>query len=132
MAFNPIKPFASYLRPHRKKVVLGLVMLFCVQAIQGSIPMLLKWAVDTAKAGLDAGSLFDSVAGTWTGSTQGDLALYAGIMVVLALVQWAMNFGMRWYITCVSRFVERDIRSAYVGHLVRLPFHFFRPNGLAI
>ncbi|MCZ6633910.1 MAG: ABC transporter ATP-binding protein [bacterium] len=101
-------------------------MLFCVQVIQGSIPMLLKWAVDTAKAGLDAGSLFDSVAGTWTGSTQGDLALYAGIMVVLALVQWAMNFGMRWYITCVSRFVERDIRLAYVQHLVRLPLSFFQ------
>ena len=93
MAFNPVKPFAPYLRPYKTKLVLGNVMLLCVQAIQGSIPMLLKWAVDTAKAGLDAGSLFDSAAGTWTGSTSGDLALYAGVMVVLGLVQWAATEG---------------------------------------
>ncbi|MCZ6631869.1 MAG: ABC transporter transmembrane domain-containing protein, partial [bacterium] len=126
MTLNPLKPFMPYLRVYPGPVILGLVMLLGVEAVQATIPMILKWAVDTAKAGLDAGGLFDATAGTLTGSTMGDLGMYAALMAGLGLVQWGMSFGTRWYIGRVSRLVERDIRSAYVRRLVTLPLAFFQ------
>ena len=88
--------------------------------------MILKWAIDTAKMGLEKGDLFNGLKDTMTGTLTGDLALYGGIMAGLAVIQWLMSFGMRWYISAMSRNVERDIRNLYVQHLVRLPMAFFQ------
>jgi len=118
MNLNPYRPFARYLRPYRRALVAGLVLLAGVQAIAMSLPMILKWAIDTARAGLDGA--------TPLGVVRVDLALYAGAIAGLALLQWGMNTGMRWYFTSVSRFVERDLRQTYVDHLLRLPLGFFQ------
>ncbi|MDP6039081.1 MAG: ABC transporter transmembrane domain-containing protein, partial [Candidatus Latescibacteria bacterium] len=52
--------------------------------------------------------------------------MYAALMAGLGIAQWGMSFGMRWYIASVSRYIERDVRTAYVRHLVRLPLSFFQ------
>jgi ATP-binding cassette, subfamily B, multidrug efflux pump len=54
------------------------------------------------------------------------LVYYALILCALAVLQWALSFGMRWYLMAVSRHVERDIRIAYVRHLLTLPLSFFQ------
>ena len=88
MTLNPLKPFMTYMRVYRGAVILGLVMALGVEAVQATVPMILKWAIDTAKAGLDAGGV--TMAGTLTGSTMGDLGLYAAVIAGLALVQWGV------------------------------------------
>ena len=123
MNLNPLQPFSRYLRVYRRWIVLGLGLLLGVQAASLTIPMVLKWAIDTARAGLDADPepveyLTDSIAG--------DVVLYVGMIAGLALLQWGMSIGMRWYLTGASRLVERDIRQAYVRHLARLPLAFFQ------
>ena len=60
-----------------------------------------------------------------TGTIRGDLALYAGGLVVLAALQWLLEFGMRWYLSGMARGVERDVRQMYVTHLLSLPLGFF-------
>ncbi len=126
MTLNPLKPFDRFLKPHMRHIVYGLLLLLGVQAIHSTIPMLLKWAVDTAKDGLDAGGPFEAAKITVTGSIMGDLAMYAGVMAGLGFFQWGFSFGMRWYIGAVSRYVERDIRASYVAHLVTLPIAYFQ------
>lgn len=126
MAYNPIRPFWPYLKPYKTYVIVGLLLLLGSQAVTAAIPLILKWAIDTAKLGLEKGDLFNGVTDSLTGTLRGDLAFYGGLMVGLAVVQWLMSFGMRWYIVAMSRLVERDIRTQYVRHLVRLPMAFFQ------
>ncbi|MDA0745267.1 MAG: ABC transporter ATP-binding protein [bacterium] len=174
MSLNPLSPFSRYLRPYRRAVVLGLVLLVVSQGISTFIPMVLKWAIDTGTAALNpmpgrAGSgdvlseqgrfgndrdLAQKGPGlsapafparshiqddrtlhaprwglppweTITGTTAGDLTFYALVVALLSIAQWAVSFGMRWQLGATSRYVERDIREAYVRHIVRLPLSFF-------
>jgi len=125
MALNPLKPFQSYLKPYRRMVVLGLIFLLSVQAIQTAIPMILKVAIDEGKAYLDARRLEQMLPSTWMGSPTADLAAYGALIAILGLIQWVLNFGMRWNFTALSRYVERDVRALYVRQLVTLPLSFF-------
>jgi ATP-binding cassette subfamily B protein len=121
MAFNPLKVFAPYLAPYKGRVALGLLWLFGVQAITLSMPLLLKWAIDTLEAGVR-----DRPKAYVTGSIEGDIAFIAGLIAGLALLEWLMSIGMRWYFGEMSRLVERDLRQRYVRHLLTLPLAFFQ------
>ncbi|MBT4503134.1 MAG: ABC transporter ATP-binding protein [Gemmatimonadetes bacterium] len=134
MKLNPFGPFSTFLYPYRWWIARGLILLLVVQAISLSIPLILKEAIDTVKAEVDLKEATDTV-GTevdglpiplYTDSTEGDLLLYAGLLAGLALLSWVMSIGMRWYLTGSSRLVERNIRRAYVRHLMTLPLSFFQ------
>ena len=126
MSLNPLRPFNSYLRPYKRQVIYGLILLFVSQAIQVSIPLVLMEAIDAGKGFLDAAREGLPVPQTWTGSTAGDLAWYAILLTVLGITSWCANFGLRWYFSGTSRYVERDLRTLYVRHIVNLPMSFFQ------
>jgi ATP-binding cassette subfamily B protein len=123
MQANPFRPFRSWLRPYRREVTLGLLLLLIAQGIVTLLPLLLMQAIDTV---LTTGGGAPPIFRLQLAADASDpIAVYAGVIAGLAVVGWAVNFGMRWYFTCVSRYVEADIRRAYVEHLVRLPLRFF-------
>ena len=134
MKLNPFGPFSTFLYPYRWWIARGLILLLGVQAISLSIPLILKEAIDSVKAEVDLKEATDAVGSEvdrlpiplYTDSTEGDLLLYAGLLAGLALLSWVMSIGMRWYLTGSSRIVERDIRRAYVRHLMTLPLSFFQ------
>ncbi|HJP29630.1 MAG TPA: ABC transporter ATP-binding protein [Candidatus Latescibacteria bacterium] len=125
MQANPFRPFRAWLRPYWREVTLGLLFLFVGLCIITILPLLLKQAIDTVSGSTAEGA--DALTFQLPLADQADdpIAVYAGIIAALAIVGWAVNFGMRWYFTSLSRYVEADIRSAYVEHLVRLPLRFF-------
>ena len=115
MSLNPFKPFASYLRPYRWALVIGLTFLLGEQLVSVSIPLVLERAIDQARASLD--------------QTAPDLTFlthYAALIVGLGLAQWCMAFGMRWHLASTSYRVERDIRQRYFAHLLTLPLGYFQ------
>ena len=115
MSLNPFKPFASYLRPYRWALVIGLTFLLGEQLVSVSIPLVLERAIDQARASLD--------------QTAPDLTFlthYAALIVGLGLAQWCMAFGMRWHLAATSYRVERDIRQRYFAHLLTLPLGYFQ------
>ena len=115
MSFNPFKPFASYLRPYRWALVIGLTFLLGEQLVSVSIPLVLERAIDQARASLD------QAAPDLTFLTH-----YAVLIVGLGLAQWCMAFGMRWHLAATSYRVERDIRQRYFAHLLTLPIGYFQ------
>ena len=124
MALNPFKPFAEYLHPHRRRILYGLLLLLLAQAILTVLPLVLKVSIDLARdalAGVDATPAAIDAA-------LSDIGLLACVMAALSLIGWFVNFGMRWYFTSVSRYVERDLRSAYVQQLLLLPLRFFHEH----
>ena len=115
MSLNPFKPFASYLRPYRWALVIGLTFLLGEQLVSVSIPLILERAIDQARASLD--------------QTTPDLTFlthYAALIVGLGLAQWCMAFGMRWHLASTSYRVERDIRQRYFAHILTLPIGYFQ------
>ncbi len=115
MSLNPFKPFASYLRPYRWALVVGLIFLLGEQLVSVSIPLILERAIDQARASLD--------------QTAPDLTFlthYAALIVGLGLAQWCMAFGMRWHLASTSYRVERDIRQRYFAHILTLPLGYFQ------
>ena len=115
MSFNPFKPFASYLRPYRWALVIGLTFLLGEQLVSVSIPLVLERAIDQAQASLDQ-----------TAPDLTFLTRYAALIVGLGLAQWCMAFGMRWHLAATSYRVERDIRQRYFAHLLTLPIGYFQ------
>ena len=115
MSLNPFKPFASYLRPYRWALGIGLIFLLGEQLVSVSIPLILERAIDQARASLD------QAAPDLTFLTH-----YAALIVGLGLAQWSMAFGMRWHLASTSYRAERDIRQRYFAHLLTLPIGYFQ------
>ncbi len=124
MRLNPFKAFSQYLTPYRGEITLGLALLFVTLSISLSIPTLLQWGIEAVEVALAAAEKGEQAVFR-TGSVEGDLAFYAGLIAGLSLLNWLLSIGMRYYLTVVSRKVERDIRSVYVNHLLHLPLAFF-------
>lgn len=122
MRFTLFQPFAHFLRPYRGYIALGLSLLFITLAISLMIPKLMQWGIEAVEAALMASDSLEA----GLAETKSELALYAGLIAGLSLLNWLLSIGMRYYLTLVSRKVERDIRSAYVNHLLRLPLSYFQ------
>lgn len=121
MVFNAVKTFGPHLRPYGRQLIYGLSLMLGVQAISLAIPLMLKAAIDALQRGADG-----QEGGYLTADAAGDVALWAGILAVAAVVQWGLSIAMRWYFGLISRLVERDLRRDYVRHLLKLPLAFFQ------
>ncbi|MEW6756199.1 MAG: ABC transporter ATP-binding protein, partial [Candidatus Latescibacterota bacterium] len=116
MTLNPLEPFARFLRPHRTRVVLGLVLLAGAQLVGTAIPLVLQAAVDTARA----------LAEEAAPAPQWGLGPPAAAIIALSLLVMLLQMGMRWCLNSTSRLVENDIRRAYFAHLLTLSLSFYQ------
>ena len=121
MILNPFKPFGRYLRPHWKRIGLGLALLAVAQLVSAAVPLALQEAVDIAKAGYEATRELIEPIATRTGSVAGDLGFYALVIVGLSLLQMFLSMIMRWCLNSTSRMVDTD-------HLLTLSLSFFHRN----
>ena len=53
MTLNPFKPFRTYLKPYKKRILLGLFLLSIGQLASSAIPLALRESVDLVKEWLD-------------------------------------------------------------------------------
>lgn len=123
---SSLRPLLAFVRPYRRQVSVGLLLLIGVQVINVAIPLVLKWAIDAGKNGLDALQLPGAAPGALTDQLKGQMGYYAVVLVALGLAQWLLTAGMRWYLTVAARSVERDIRALYIRKLLSLPLSFFQ------
>lgn len=108
------RPLRAYLRPYRRRLAWGVLLLLLTNGLDKTIPWLLQGAVD--------------------GLQQGELALvkrYALGVVGLAAVLWVVRTQSRVQIFNVGRDVEYDLRNELVRSVHRLGPRFFRrvPTG---
>src|SRR5262245_2083552 len=75
-------------------------------------PRVLQYAVDDLSAGV----------------TRAKLALYGGLLLLIAGLAGYFRYQMRRIIISASRGVEYDLRNDFFAHLERLPMSFFQEN----
>ena len=112
MAQSRLKRFGSYLRPHRKQVILGLVALLVVNAIGVSIPLIIGRIVDDLTVAITFGRVLRSVI----------------LVFVLASVMWFIRMASRVLIFGAGRQVEFDLKQRIFEHLLTLEPAYFARN----
>jgi len=128
LTLNPFKPFTEYLQPYKQRIFIGLLLLAGAQLVSTGIPIVMQWAIDTAKAGYEAGLAGQD---TVMESAVGDVLHYSAIILGLAVLQLLLSVGMRWALNSMARFVEYDIRRKYFDRLLLLSIAYFHrtPTG---
>ncbi len=106
-AFSRLLP---YVRRCRRQFVLGLLCAVAATAIQLISPWILKYAIDDLTQGV----------------TRGKLAIYASILLGIAVVGGYFRFLMRRIMVGASRIIEYDLRNDFFAHLERLPAGYFQ------
>lgn len=107
---NQLKTVLPWVRPYRKEMALGLLMVVISNLFTIAGPYLMKLAID---------GLGDP------GVTSGRVGSYAGLIVLAALLGGAAKFGMRQIMNSASRRVECDLRDDFFNHLLELDASFF-------
>lgn len=104
-----------YLRPHRRKLALGLSAIVVSVLLGLASPLLVGWAIDAVRQH----------------TTRSVLLGYGGAVVGFSLLQGVFSYLQRMLLVSMSRDVELDLRNVYFGALEKQPPAFFhdRPTG---
>ena len=109
---SPTQRLLPYATRYRRSFGVGLAAALGATAMQLSGPWVLKLAVDDLTAGV----------------TRGKLALYAALLVGLAVVGGVLRYLMRRIVVGASRHIEYDLRNDFFAALQRLPLSYFQAN----
>ena len=114
-AMKPLRTVVPYFRPYRRVLSWGLVLVVVANGFTLASPYVLKLAVD----GLSGPG------GAVAPNAARNAAIYAGIIVVMALAGGAARYGMREIMNGVSRRIEVDLRNDFFRHLLRMDAGFY-------
>jgi len=112
MARSKFSTLATYLRPHRKGVIVGIVSLFLVNLLGISIPLLLRNGVDSLQQTFRYGVMLR----------------YALIIATLACGMWGVRMVSRISLFGVGRYVEFDLKQKIFNHLLTMEPAYFVTN----
>ena len=107
---NHLKAVLPYVRPYRRGMALGLLMVFISNVFAIAGPYLIKMAID----GMSDPEIH-----------AGRIGSYAALIVLAAVLGGAGKFGMRQIMNGISRRIEADLRDDFFRHLLRLDASFF-------
>ena len=106
-AFRRLLPFVFR---YKQRFVLGLGCVVVTTAIQLLSPWVLKLTVDDLNQGV----------------TRAKLALYAGLLLAIAVVGGVFRYLMRRILIGASRDIEYDVRNAFFARLQQMPLAYYQ------
>ncbi|HEY0553731.1 MAG TPA: ABC transporter ATP-binding protein [Thermoanaerobaculia bacterium] len=113
--FKRLRYLWPYLRPHRRKLAIGLATVVAATLLGLASPLLVGHAIDAIRHG----SSFIALLG------------YAGLIVGFSLGMGVFNYSQRMILVGMSRDVEFDLRNVYFAALEKQAPGFFHdyPTG---
>ena len=105
-----VKRFLGYLGPYRRRIYLGLAMIVIFTAAQLAIPLAVRWAIDEALAGPNAGIDL--------------LHIIVAIFFAIVTVSYIANHVMEQVVGRVAQDMLFDLRRAMYVHLQRVSLSF--------
>lgn len=106
----PLLYLLPYLGRYRSRMIVGSLMVVLMTVTSMFSPLVLKYAVDGMKQGIQAEKL----------------PLYAVLIVAISLVEGFFRFWMRRILIGVSRLVEYDLRNDFLGHVQKMSLSFLQ------
>jgi ATP-binding cassette subfamily B protein len=112
MALPYLRRLLPELRPHRRRLALGLLCLVATTAFSVANPWVLRHAIDDLAVSV----------------TREKLWLYAGAILVLVTLEGFFRYQMRMILIGISRDVEYELRNRVFHHLTLLPPAYYQRN----
>jgi len=110
MLARNLRPLLPYLKRYRWGYILGTVCVFLTNGIWILFPKVLGSAAEALKQGV----------------TQHKLALYAGMLLAIALTKGIFQFLTRWIVIGISRDIEFDLRNDLFARLEVLSYSYYQ------
>lgn len=101
-----------YLRPHRRKLVTGFLVIVASVVLGLAGPLLIGRAIDAVRLHVSRTVLLG----------------YAGLIVGLSLSQGVFSYLQRMILVAMSRDIEFELRNAYFASLEKQPQRFFHDH----
>jgi ATP-binding cassette subfamily B protein len=102
-------PILRYLRPYRRSLVIGAVLLVITNVLDKAVPYFLQQSIDSLSAG-----------------ATGSLRFFALMAMLTAGLMWVFRTSSRIWVFNVGRSVEYDLRNELLAHLQKLDEGFYR------
>ncbi len=117
---KPLLRLRPYLSKYKTTLLLGLLTVVASNLFTVAQPLFIGSAVDSLKAGLEAGQL-----------NSGDILKYALLIVGFSAIAGTFTFLTRQTIIVVSRRIEYDMRNDFLSHIQKLSLSYFQntPTG---
>jgi ATP-binding cassette subfamily B multidrug efflux pump len=109
---TPFKRLLGYFKPYRGKLAIGIACVLGTNLARLRVPQVLRHAVDDLTSN----------------TSHQTLLKYAGLILVIALIQSIFLFTQRRVLINMSRDVEYDLRNDFYRHLQKLPFEFYQAH----
>jgi ATP-binding cassette subfamily B protein len=107
---HPYQRLLPYVLRYQRAFVLGLGCVVVTTSVSLLSPRILKYAVDDLS----------------TGVTRDKLALYAGLLLGVAIVAGYFRFLMRRILVGASRYIEYDLRNDFFARLEQFPLSYYQ------
>lgn len=116
LSARPLSRLLPYLRKYRRQVLFGSLMVLLTNLAAVFVPRLLGHAIDTLVE---------------TGISRKLIWYYAGLILLVSVVEGVFRFLMRRILIGVSRLIEYDLRNDLFAHLQSLSSRFYQqyPTG---
>src|SRR5687768_13598867 len=109
---SPFRKLLSYFAPYKRILIIGSVCVLLTNVVKVASPLVLRHAVDDLA----------------TEVVESKLLLYAGLLILIALIQGVFLFTQRRLLINMSRNIEYDLRNDFCEHLQKLPFEFYQTH----
>jgi ATP-binding cassette, subfamily B, multidrug efflux pump len=114
-----------YLRPHRRRIVLGLLYVLTTSAAPSIVIWFLGRAVDAMKPPVGFALLYHSATVVFPAAPVGWVYMLVAFMVAVAIVGGIQQYLQREFLNGASRYVEYDLRNALFAHLETLDAEYY-------
>ncbi|HWZ81836.1 MAG TPA: ABC transporter ATP-binding protein [Terriglobales bacterium] len=112
MVPKSLRPLVPYLKRYRRGLMLGGLCVLFNNGIWILFPQVIRKAVNGLNAGV----------------TREKLAIYALMVIGVALAKGIFQFLTRWVVIGISRDIEFDLRNDLFAHLERLSYSYYQRN----
>jgi len=103
---------SPYFRPYRRHLIGGVTCILITAVVGLMGPLVIGQALDSLRSDVTSDTLF----------------FYGALLVGIALVQGAFNFGQRLVLVTMSRNIEYDLARDFFGHLEKLHLGFYQDH----
>ncbi len=114
-----------YLRPHRRRITMGLLYVIATSAAPSIVIWFLARAVDGMRPPVGIAFLSHSAAVVIPAAPVGWVYMLVAFMVATAIVGGIQQYAQREFLNGASRYVEYDLRNALFAHLEGLDAEYY-------
>jgi ATP-binding cassette subfamily B protein len=104
-------PLFAYMRRYRWGYLWGTLSCIATNAVAVQFPQILGWAIDRLQKNT---------------ATHQSILLFAGLLILIAVVKGVFLYSQRWILIGISREIEFDIRNDLFRHLERQDSGFYQ------